>query len=63
MLDHLIRGIIRKNDIKIEKVPTQDNVVDPLTNSLTRHKHDGHVNSIGIDVSVIGPSLNGIIVM
>ena len=31
---HLIRDIIGNNDVKIEKVPTYQNIVDPLTKLL-----------------------------
>ncbi|KAL2498010.1 Copia protein (Gag-int-pol protein) [Abeliophyllum distichum] len=45
---HLIREIIMRNDIKIEQVPTDDNVADPLTKSLFQHKHNSHAKSISI---------------
>ena len=31
---HLIREIIGRNDVKIEKIPTYHNIVDPLTKPL-----------------------------
>ena len=31
---HLIREIIGRNDVKIEKIPTDQNIVDPLTKRL-----------------------------
>ena len=31
---HLIREIIGKNDVKIEKIPTNQNIADPLTKPL-----------------------------
>ena len=31
---HVIREIIYRNDVKIERVPTEDNVADPLTTVL-----------------------------
>ena len=45
---HLIREIIERGDVKICKVPTLDNVVDPLTKTLAQPKHDGHTRSMGI---------------
>jgi hypothetical protein len=33
---------------KICKVPTLDNIVDPLTKPLAQQKHDGHTRSMGI---------------
>ena len=37
-----------RNDVKIECVPTEDNIADPLTKALPQQKHDGHVKSLGI---------------
>ncbi|KAI5434055.1 hypothetical protein KIW84_021063 [Lathyrus oleraceus] len=34
--------------VKICKVPTLDNIVDPLTKPLAQQKHDGHTRSMGI---------------
>ncbi|KAI5443592.1 hypothetical protein KIW84_012294 [Lathyrus oleraceus] len=45
---HLIREIIDRGDVKIYKVPTLDNIVDPLTKPLAQQKHDGHTRSMGI---------------
>jgi len=45
---HLIREIIDRGDVKICKVPTLDNIVDPLTKPLAQQKHDGHTRSMGI---------------
>ena len=45
---HLIREIIERGDVKICKVPTLDNVADPLTKALAQQKHDGHTRSMGI---------------
>ena len=45
---HLIREIIERGDVKICKVHTNDNVVDPLTKPLPQSKHDSHTRSIGI---------------
>ncbi|KAJ9558298.1 hypothetical protein OSB04_012912 [Centaurea solstitialis] len=45
---HLIREIIRRGDVRICKIPTEDNVADPLTKPLARAKHEAHANSIGM---------------
>ena len=36
---HLIREIISKNDVKIEKIPTDQNIADPLTKPLPQKKY------------------------
>ncbi|KAJ8753518.1 hypothetical protein K2173_022759 [Erythroxylum novogranatense] len=45
---HLIREIIGRGDVKICKVGTDDNIVDPLTKPLPQPKHDSHTRSMGI---------------
>ncbi|KAJ9557122.1 hypothetical protein OSB04_011736 [Centaurea solstitialis] len=45
---HLIREIIGRGDVRICKIPTEDNVADPLTKPLARAKHESHANSIGM---------------
>ena len=45
---HLIREIIERGDVKICRVHTDDNVVDPLTKPLPQSKHDSHTRTIGI---------------
>ncbi|KAJ9539153.1 hypothetical protein OSB04_031886 [Centaurea solstitialis] len=45
---HLIREIIGRGDVRICKIPTEDNVADPLTKLLARVKHEAHANSIGM---------------
>ena len=35
---HLIREIIGRNDVKIEKIPTNQNIADPLTKPLPQKK-------------------------
>ncbi|WJX77490.1 hypothetical protein P8452_60793 [Trifolium repens] len=39
-----------RGDVKICKVPTLDNIADPLTKPLAQLKHDGHTRSMGIKV-------------
>ena len=45
---HLIREIIGMNDVKIEKVPTDKNIVDPLTKTLPQKKYESHVLAYGM---------------
>ncbi|KAJ9557822.1 hypothetical protein OSB04_012436 [Centaurea solstitialis] len=45
---HLIREIIGRGDVRIYKIPTEENVADPLTKPLARVKHEAHANSIGM---------------
>ncbi|KAJ9557211.1 hypothetical protein OSB04_011825, partial [Centaurea solstitialis] len=45
---HLIREIIGRGDVRICKIPTDENVADPLTKPLARVKHESHANSIGM---------------
>ena len=45
---HLIREIIKRGDVKICRVHTDDNVADPLTKPLPQSKHDSHTGSIDI---------------
>ena len=45
---HLIREIVERGDVKICRVPTDDNIADPLTKALPQGKHDKHTRSIGI---------------
>ncbi|KAJ9541460.1 hypothetical protein OSB04_027966 [Centaurea solstitialis] len=45
---HLIREIIGRGDVRICKIPTDENVADPLTKPLARVKHETHANSIGM---------------
>ncbi|KAJ9535097.1 hypothetical protein OSB04_un001824 [Centaurea solstitialis] len=45
---HLIREIIGRGDVRICKIPTEENVADLLTKPLARVKHEAHANSIGM---------------
>ena len=45
---HLIRDIIERGDVRICKVPTDDNIADPLTKPLMQQRHDRHTRSLGI---------------
>ena len=45
---YVIREVIGRNDIIIEKVPTNHNIVDPLTKPLPQKKYDSHVLAYGM---------------
>jgi hypothetical protein len=45
---HLIREIIERGDIKVCRVDTEANTVDPLTKPLGQAKHLMHASSMGI---------------
>ena len=45
---HLIREINDRGDIKLCKVPGEDNAADPLTKTLAQAKHECHVRTMGI---------------
>ncbi|KAJ9562055.1 hypothetical protein OSB04_007215 [Centaurea solstitialis] len=45
---HKSRHVLRKGDVKICKILTEDNVADPLTKPLARVKHEAHASSIGM---------------
>ncbi|KAJ9543891.1 LOW QUALITY PROTEIN: hypothetical protein OSB04_023598 [Centaurea solstitialis] len=45
---HKSRHIIGRGDVKICKIPTEENAADPLTKPLARVKHEAHANSIGM---------------
>ena len=45
---HVIREIIGRLDIRIDRVATNDNVADPLTKTLSQTKHEQHIASMGM---------------
>ena len=49
---HLIWEIIERGDVKMCKVPTNDNITDPLTKPLPQPKHESHTRSMGIRYDV-----------
>ena len=51
---HLIREIIQRNKIVIEKIPSEENVADPLTKAMPQDKHDSHTRSMGLRTNPIG---------
>ena len=49
---HLIREIIKRGDVKICRVPTHDNVADPLTKPLPHAKHESHTRSMDMKYNI-----------
>ncbi|PKI53775.1 hypothetical protein CRG98_025829 [Punica granatum] len=45
---HLIREIVDRGDVKICRIPTDENLADPLTKPLVQRKHKAHTRSLGI---------------
>nr|GEW44015.1 hypothetical protein [Tanacetum cinerariifolium] len=45
---HYLREVIEYGDIKLEKVYTDDNLVDPFTKALAFPKHSKHTRNIGM---------------
>ena len=45
---HLIREMVARKEISIERVSTEDNVADPFTKVLNIDKHVRHFNNIGV---------------
>ncbi|GJX54321.1 hypothetical protein Tco_0282690 [Tanacetum coccineum] len=45
---HYLREVIEFDDIKLEKVHTDDNLVDPFTKALAFPKHSKHTKNIGM---------------
>ena len=45
---HLIREIITRGDVVVERVPSTDNVADPLTKPLAQEVFDRHCTTIGL---------------
>ncbi|WCJ31607.1 Retrovirus-related Pol polyprotein from transposon TNT 1-94 [Euphorbia peplus] len=45
---HLIREIVERPDVRIERVDTDNNVADPMMKALAQAKNNSHARSIGI---------------
>ena len=45
---HIIREIVLRGDVQVEKVPTEDNLADPFTKSLPQKVFDKHVRGLGL---------------
>jgi hypothetical protein len=45
---HLIREIIDRLDVKMDYIPTDDNLADSLTKAVSQRKHDSHCEAIGL---------------
>ena len=48
-----IRDLVKEEDIKICKIPTNMNVADPLTKPPPRAKHDQHQGSMGVRIITV----------
>ena len=45
---HVIRELIGKGDVLVQKVASADNVADPLTKALTQLQLDHHLKKMGL---------------
>ena len=45
---HLIRDIVERGDVKVEKISTHDNVADPFTKTLSIKVFEKHLEGLGI---------------
>ena len=45
---HLIREIVAKGDVVVERVPSADNVADPLTKPLAQEVFEHHCTTMGL---------------
>ena len=45
---HLIREIVERGDVVIERVTSEDNVADPFTKPLSISVHEKHRESMGL---------------
>ena len=45
---HLVREIVQRGDIIIEKIASEDNLADPFTKALKTKVFDSHVYNIGL---------------
>ncbi|TLX69380.1 Ty1/Copia family ribonuclease HI [Labilibacter sediminis] len=45
---HLIRDIVKRGDIVVVKIATEDNRADPFTKSLPAKAFDRHVEGLGV---------------
>ena len=44
----IIRELITKLEIAVEKIPTEDSVTDPLTKALAQDRHDFYMGTLGL---------------
>ncbi|XP_071719548.1 secreted RxLR effector protein 161-like [Rutidosis leptorrhynchoides] len=45
---HYIREVIERGDVRIQRVPTEDNLADPFTKPMSCTKHVEHSRNIGL---------------
>ena len=45
---HLIREIVMKGDLTMEKIPSIENLIDPFTKTLSTRVFDHHRDNLGV---------------
>ena len=45
---HIIRELVGKGDVIVQKVASADNVANPLTKAMTQLQLDGHLEKMGL---------------
>ena len=45
---HIIRELVGKGDVIVQKVASANNVTDPLTKAMTQLQLDGHLEKMGL---------------
>ena len=45
---HLIRDIVERGDVSVQKISTHDNIADPFTKTLSIRVFEGHLEGLGI---------------
>ena len=45
---HLIREIVERHDVIVERVDIKNNIADPFTKALSMQQFDRHLDSMGI---------------
>ena len=45
---HLIRGIVPRGDVVVERIPSTDNLADPLTKPLAQEVFERHCTTMGL---------------
>ena len=49
---HLIRDIIKRGDVRIERVTSAENVADPLTKPLSHEVFEAHLQKMGLRLAL-----------
>ena len=50
---HLIREIVERHNVIMERVDTKNNIADPFTKALSMQQFDRHLDSMGISIGAI----------